>query len=418
MNNLTLTAILHRLHRFKGFRYVSAAFDHFADHVVVVDIQARKGCRGHCSGCGEPGPTYDHLPQRSWRFVPLWGLVVFLRCALRRIDCPQCGPTVEKVPWATGKLRLADVFRLYLAKWARRLSWSEVAECFAVSWVDVYASVRWVVQYGLAHRSLTGILAIGVDEIQVAKSRFWTLVYQIDEGARRLLWIGQDRTCATFRKFFDQMGPAVCGGIRFVCSDLWAAYLRVVRERLPGVLHVLDRFHIRQLQSEAVDQVRRQESHALATAGLKPLLKRMRWTFLKNRRNWTGSERHRMRNLQGASLRTVRAFLLVEAFQHFWTYNSPTWAGKFLRGWCGRVARSRLKPLKKVAKTLQQHRELLLNYFRAKREYSGGVIEGLNNKAKLTLRKSYGFRTDQAREIALFHVLGKLPEPQFTHEFL
>ena len=101
----------------------------------------------------------------------------------------------------------------------------------------------------------------------------------------------------------------------------------------------------------------------------------------------------------------------------FGTYVSPTWAGKFLAGWCQRVRRSRLKPLKKVAATLNKHGDMLLNYFRAKKAISGGVIEGLNNKVKVTFRKSYGFRTDKAREIALFHVLGKLPEPELTHRF-
>ncbi len=66
---------------------------------------------------------------------------------------------------------------------------------------------------------------------------------------------------------------------------------------------------------------------------------------------------------------------------------------------------------------LTEHREALLNYFRAKKAISGGVIEDLNNKVKVTFRKSYGFRTDKAREIALFHVLGKLPKPQLVHGF-
>jgi transposase len=105
----------------------------------------------------------------------------------------------------------------------------------------------------------------------------------------------------------------------------------------------------------------------------------------------------------------------VAAFEHFWGYVSPTWARKFLDAWCRRVCRSRITPLKKVAASLTEHREVLLNYFRAKKAISGGVIEGLNNKVKVTFRKSYGFRTDKAREVALFHVLGKLPEPEVTH---
>jgi transposase len=85
----------------------------------------------------------------------------------------------------------------------------------------------------------------------------------------------------------------------------------------------------------------------------------------------------------------VRTYLLKEDFQQFWEYHSPTWAAKFLDDWCQQVMRSRIEPMKKAAKTLLGHRELILNYFRAKKQFSSGVIEGLNNKAKLTMRKAY-----------------------------
>ena len=109
--------------------------------------------------------------------------------------------------------------------------------------------------------------------------------------------------------------------------------------------------------------------------------------------------------------------MLKEQFQHFWDYDSPTWAGKFLDQWITLVMRSRIEPMKKVAKTLRRHRELILNYFRAKKQFSSGVVEGLNNKVKVTMRKSYGFRTFRITELALYHVLGKLPEPQLAHRF-
>ena len=117
----------------------------------------------------------------------------------------------------------------------------------------------------------------------------------------------------------------------------------------------------------------------------------MRWAFLKHRRTWTNSQRRRRRDLEASALRTMRAFILVEAFQHFWTYCSPTWAGRFLDGWCKSVMRSRLEPLKKVARTLRAHRSLLLNYFQARKQHSSGGVEGLNNKVKLTLKRAYVF---------------------------
>jgi transposase len=106
-----------------------------------------------------------------------------------------------------------------------------------------------------------------------------------------------------------------------------------------------------------------------------------------------------------------------EDFQFFWGYISPYWAGEFLDRWCKRVMRSRIEPMKKVAGILRSHRDLLLNWFRAKKTFSSGVMEGLNNKLKLTTRKSYGFRTFRVAEIALYHTLGGLPEPECTHRF-
>jgi len=79
--------------------------------------------------------------------------------------------------------------------------------------------------------------------------------------------------------------------------------------------------------------------------------------------------------------------------------------------------RSRIEPMKKIVRMLRSHRELILNYFKARKIISSGIIEGLNNKAKVTMRKSYGFRTFRIAELALYHVLGKLPEPELAHKF-
>src|SRR5204862_5663073 len=117
------------------------------------------------------------------------------------------------------------------------------------------------------------------------------------------------------------------------------------------------------------------------------------------------------------NLKTVRAYLLKVAFQHLWDYKSPWWTGQFLDQWCRQVMRSRIERMKKIARSLRNHRELILNYFRAQKLLSSGVVEGLNNKAKVTMRKSYGFRTYRVLELALYHSLGKLPEPDSTHDF-
>ena len=221
----------------------------------------------------------------------------------------------------------------------------------------------------------------------------------------------------TFGQFFDLLGKERSSRIEFVCSDMWKPYLRVIRERCSQALHILDRFHIVAKMNDALNEVRAQEARRMISQGYEPVLKKTRWLLLKRKGNLKQKEKGRLRDLLSYNLRTVRAYLLKEDFQQFWEYISPTWAGKFLDQWCRQTMYSRIEPMKKVARTLRSHRELILNWFKAKKRFSSGVVEGLNNKAKLTMRKSYGFRSPEILQMALYHALGKLPEPELTHEF-
>ena len=130
-----------------------------------------------------------------------------------------------------------------------------------------------------------------------------------------------------------------------------------------------------------------------------------------------GHAREKLNALLASKLATARAWELKEVFPHFWTHTSPLWASAFLDYWCQRAMRSRLEPIKKVARMLRAHEDLLMNWFRAKGEISSGPVEGLNNKIRVVTRRSFGFRTYKAMEMALFHTLGRLPEPESTHKF-
>lgn len=414
---MELLTILNRCHRLRGFVYQQAVFAAKGQSIEVT-VRPRSGSKAICSGCHQPAPGYDHLAQRRFEFIPVWGFLVFLLYRMRRVQCRQCGIVVEEVPWGDGKHHLTKVYMIFLARWARRLSWQETAEAFHTSWDKVCDAVDYVVSWGLAHRTLAPIRAIGVDEIAYAKGhKYLTVVYQIDQGMTRLLWVGKERTIESFERFFTLIGPELAAQIQFVCSDMWKPYLHVIRQRCSQALHILDRFHIVAKLNEAVDDVRAAEARRMSQAGHEPILKKTRWFLLKRKDNLSPQQRFRLRDLLAYNLRTVRAYLLKEDFQQFWEYNSPKWAGDFLDFWCHEAMRSRLEPMKKVARTLRSHRELLLNYFRAKKEFSSGVVEGLNNKAKVTMRRSYGFRTYRILELALYHSLGKLPEPPLTHEF-
>jgi transposase len=416
---MQLKSILNRVQRYKSFVYGKTQWvENAARPTIEVRIEPRANSRPICSGCGHRGPGYDRLPERRFEFVPLWQIAVFFVYAMRRVDCPRCGVTVEQVPWAEGKCTMTTTFRWFLARWAKRLSWQEVADAFWVSWEDVFRSVKYAVSWGLAHRNLSGIEAIGVDEIQWQRGHHYlTLVYQIEDGMKRLLWVAEDRTEQSLRGFFQRLSEEVRRSIRFVGSDMWQAYLNVIAEQLQSAVHVLDRFHLMKKMGEAIDQVRRGEARKLEKDGYEPVLKQSRWCLLKRPENLTEKQTVKLAELLQYNLQSVRSYLLREDFQRFWEYTSPGWAAKFLDQWCTRTLRSRIEPMKKVACSLREHRDLILNWFRARGTVSAGAVEGLNNKAKLTTRKAYGFRTYEGIETALYHTLGALPEPEFTHEF-
>jgi transposase len=306
----------------------------------------------------------------------------------------------------------------FLADWAEKLSWQVVARSFKTSWQKVFMSVKYIVEWGLQHRDISGVEAIGVDEIAWRSGhKYLTLVYQIDQHCIRLLWIGKDRTVKIFLRFFRQFGPTWSSRLKYICSDMWKPYLKVIQEKVPQAIHILDRFHIVAKLNKAIDEVRAGEYKKMQEDGYEPILKHSRWCLLKRKENLTEEQEVKLKDLLKYNLKSVRAYLLKEDFDGFWSYVSASWAGKFLDRWCTRVMRSKIEPLKKVAKTIRSHKPLILNWFKAKKAFSSGIVEALNNNVKLVTKKAYGFKSFEYVEIALYHQIGRLPRPPTTHRF-
>jgi transposase len=234
------------------------------------------------------------------------------------------------------------------------------------------------VHWGIAHRKPTGIDSIGIDEVQHRRGYcYLTLVYQLDQGGKRLL-----------------------------C---------VLKKRASGTKIILDRFHIMKKFSEALDKDRAVETRQLHRDGYELVLKKSRWCILKKRENPTETQTVRLNQLLKYNFRTTKAYLMREDFNRFWTYGSPAWGSKFLRDWCTRTNRSGIEPMKRITKVLERHEPLLQNWFEAG-GLSSGIVEGFNNKAKLTVRKSYRFKEVETLSTALYHQLGDLSSPIPTHK--
>ena len=423
---ITVKTLLRHVQDFAGFvvKSVSQSLDDPKPRIDVELAPARNHKR-RCSCCKLPGRVHDTLPKRRWQFVPLWNIPVFLNYAPRRVVCPLRGaPTVEAMPWNRGKSPYAAVYMIFLARWARRMSWKETAQVFSASWDAVRRSVEWVVLWGLAHRDLSGVEAVGIDEIHHGRGKaslnFLTLIYQIDRGSRRLLWIGRSRKEATLRQGFDELEtwcPGFLVRLKVVCSDMWKPYLKVIVQRCGQALNVLDPFHIASHLNAALDTVRRGEQSRLRDKQALKQAKGGRFLLLKRGTRVRGKARAKLRAVLASLGQTSRAWELKESFRRFWGYRSPAWASAYLKEWTTRAMRSRIEPMKKVARMLRRHEDLLMNYFRAKRQYTSAMVEGMNHKARVSLARSYGHRSFDVLKLVLYHNLGGLPEPPSSHKF-
>jgi transposase len=417
---MLIQTILNLLEKYSSFIYDKCELTGEPNnYTLLVNILPRKNGRPVCSKCGCKGSTYDHQPiPRHFDYVPLWGMAVVFVYTMRRVNCIKCGVKVEQVPWALGKSPTTNTFSWFLSQWAKLMSWSDTAKIFRTSWHKVFSAVEMAVEWGKRHMKYEGVTAIGVDEIQWQKGHHYlTMVYQINEGARRLLWVGEKRKVKTLLKFFRWFGNENTGKLEFVASDMWKPYLKVIARKAKNALNVLDRFHIMKMMNDAVNDVRKADAHKLHQEAKEPVLQKSRWILLKRKTNLTVWQNAKLADLLQYNLKTIRAYLLKEDFQQFWKYIHPCWAEKFLDEWCKKTMLSKIKPMKKIAKSFRKHKPLILNWFKAKKEISSAAVEGMNNKSKLTIRKAYGFKSFRTVEIALFHTLGKLPEPKFTHRF-
>ncbi|MBN2263661.1 MAG: ISL3 family transposase, partial [Prolixibacteraceae bacterium] len=349
-NRMQIQTILNSLEKYSSFIYDKCELVGKPNNLILkVKIKPRKNGKPACSICGNKGSIYDHQPKpREFDFVPMWGMAVIFVYTMRRVNCHKCGVKIEQVPWAKGKSPTTITYTWFLARWAKMLSWSDTAKMFKTSWSTVFNSVEMAVEWGRAMLSLENVSAIGVDEIKWQRGhKYLTVVYQIDEGMRRLLWVGDKRKVKTLLKFFRWFGKERTGQIKFIASDMWKPYLKVIKYKACHAVHVLDRFHIVAMMGKAVDKVRNQEAKDLAANGYEPMLKNARWPLLKREENLTTKQDAKLSELLKYNLKSVRAYLLKQNFQMFWEYTSPAWAEKFLDKWCFKTMRSKIEPMKK-----------------------------------------------------------------------
>jgi transposase len=358
-----------------------------------------------CPECGERRPLKDRSDVRRWRHLDTMQFETVITARLPRTDCPTCGVKQVIAPWAEPHGRFTTMFEAFAIR-VLQASRTIRSACglLGLDWKSAQELMNRAVARGLERRSVEDVKHIGVDEKSFGKGQDYVSVLTDIDG-RRVLDVVPGRDQSAGEKLLQTVPEGQRTQIAAAAIDMSAAYANAVERVLPNAEIVHDRFHIEKLLSEALDQVRRAEHKALrqeedfSLKGTKHLL-------LRRPENLDEADREWLDAIRETELKTARAWAIREHFRWFWDYAYAGNAKKFFAGWHAWAVRSRLPPMKRVAKTLKQHLSRLLTWF--KHRISNGPAEGFNSVIQSLKSAARGFRNFANYRTRILFFTGKL----------
>jgi transposase len=364
-----------------------------------VVVAARPGWRerDRCGVCRRRSPGFDlGEGRRRWRALDLGTTLAFVEADAPRVRCRRHGVVVCAVPWARHSSRFTRAFEDQAAWLAVNTSKTAVAELMRVAWRTVGAICRRVAaEAGREVDLLAGLRRIGIDEISHRTGqRYLTVVVCHDSG--RLVWAAAGRDRQTVERFLDELGQERCDQIELVSCDMAGWIAGPIAERLPGAVRCVDPFHVVQLATDALDEVRREIWNQARQAGQDQLARRLkgaRYALWKNPENLTGRQRSKLAMIQQTNRRLYRAYLLKEQLRQIYRLE-PGPAIALLDAWIAWARRCRLPSFVKLANTITAQRAGIVAAI--EHGLSNARVEAINTQIRLITRRAFGFHSADA----------------------
>lgn len=402
-----------------GVEYDQEAERFFLVIAETPRLWEREVCPGE--GCRASGVTcYDHAPTRSWRHLDVFGKRSEILCNVPRGQCPRCGKVYRvAVPWEGRGKHFTPGFEGFALALMREMPVKKAAKIIGETDTRMWRVLFAHVEAAYAALDMSGVVAIGVDEMNRRKGHHYLTVFA-DLMKKRVLFATEGKDAGTFQAFVQALGGhnGHPKAITAAAIDMSPAYRKGVRENLGNAEVVFDKFHVVAQVSDAVDQVRRAETRA-GDAKVQAHLKESRWVFLKNPENLTEKQQDKLEALDGENLITALAYQMRLNFQRAYRCRTALTARRKFTEWCRWVKRKAeqagplLNPMVKVAAMVERHLEGILTHWQA--GLTTAFLEGLNSVFSAVKRKARGYRSSAYMIKMLYFVAGKLaiPTPSF-----
>ena len=359
-----------------------------------------------CAECGALGPLYDHQPERQWRHLDTCQYQTIVHAAPPRTQCPEHGVRVVQLPWAEPGSRFTALFEALAITWLKHASQKAVAGQLQLSWDAIHGIMERAVKRGLARRQAEELPKLGVDEKAFRKGhKYLTLVNDLQRN--RVLYVAEDREQSSLDGFWSTITDQQRASIEAVALDMWDPYLASLKEHLPEAENkiVFDKFHIAKHLGEAVDRVRRREHKVLKAEGDERLTG-TKYDWLRNPASMDDQQRREFTELRRSELKTARAWALKETAMNLYDYVYEKPARKHFQWWYNWAVRSRLQPVKEVARMLKRRFENIITYL--KHQITNAASESLNAKIQWVKYTARGFRNKQNFIHAIYFHCGGL----------
>jgi len=371
---------------------------------VLIRVEWIPSSSLECPECGGACPGYDRR-ERRWRHLDTCQYKTILHATVPRVRCPEHGVQQVRVPWAEPGSRFTALFERLVIDWLKEASTSAVAEQFDLSWDEVDGVMQRAVARGLSRREEQRPKRLGVDETSFQKHHeYVTVISDMTRGV--VVDVLEDRTQKTLETALMGLGSDVLEGLECIAMDMWHPYINAVKLVVPKATDKIayDKFHIIKHLGDAVDKVRRQEHRALVAEGI-DALKGSKYLWLRGGERLERDEKQTMAELETAAVRTARAWSIKELARQLWQYATKGWALRGWRRWYLRAIRSRLEPIKKVARMIWKHIDGVVNGI--VKNVTNAKAEAINTKIQSLKKTACGFRNrSRFRAAILFHLGG------------
>jgi transposase len=358
-----------------------------------------------CPECGQPSGGYD-TKLRRWRHLDTCQYRTILEAEVPRVECSEHGVRQVKVPWAEDRSRFTALFEALVIDWLREASTKAVAQQVGLTWDEADGIMQRAVARGLARREPRLPEAIGVDETSFQKRHQYVTVVT-DQVNGTVLHVADNADAAALKSYYEQFETARRAAVQTVAMDMSKAYISATEDCVPDAAGKIafDKYHVASHLGTAVDKVRRREHKELAQEGDNRLAG-TRYDWLTTPQNMSRERWREFRELRESKLRTARAWALKELAMDLWRYRTETWARKAWEGWYGWAIRSRLEPIKKVARMMKTHLQGILNA--VVRRVTNARAEGVNSAIQRLKYQARGFRSRERFRTAIYFHCGHL----------